>query len=142
MKLFWWTFSKNDEKLNEEIRRINFTDYMLIDWIWKLFSMFDSRKYFDENNKKIENTIENIDALQKMVSLRERYISNKNEFDRIKLHNEILKHFEYMKTLSYSQEEKNLLQDFIKKLNNEDQVKKKENANQLLEKSKYETYLV
>ena len=142
MKLFWWTFSKNDEKLNEEIRRINFTDYMLIDWIWKLFSMFDSRKYFDENNKKIENTIENIDALQKMVSLRERYISNKNEFDRIKLHNEILKHFEYMKTLSYSQDEKNLLQDFIKKLNNEDQVKKKENANQLLEKSKYETYLV
>lgn len=142
MKLFWWTFSKNDEKLNEEIRRINFTDYMLIDWIWKLFSMFDSRKYFDENNKKIENTIENINALQKMVSLRERYISDKNEFDRIKLHNEILKHFEYMKTLSYSQDEKNLLQDFIKKLNNEDQVKKKENANQLLEKSKYETYLV
>lgn len=142
MKLFWWTFSKNDEKLNEEIRRINFTDYMLIDWIWKLFSMFDSRKYFDENNKKIENTIENINALQKMVSLRERYISNKNEFDRIKLHNEILKHFEYMKTLSYSQNEKNLLQDFIKKLNNENQVKKKENANQLLEKSKYETYLV
>lgn len=142
MKLFWWTFSKNDEKLNEEIRRINFTDYMLIDWIWKLFSMFDSRKYFDENNKKIENTIENINALQKMVSLRERYISDKNEFDRIKLHNEILKHFEYMKTLSYSQNEKNLLQDFIKKLNNEDQVKKKENANQLLEKSKYETYLV
>lgn len=142
MKLFWWTFSKNDEKLNEEIRRINFTDYMLIDWIWKLFSMFDSRKYFDENNKKIENTIENIDALQKMVSLRERYISDKNEFDRIKLHNEILKHFEYMKTLSYSQNEKNLLEDFIKKLNNEDQVKKKENANQLLEKSKYETYLV
>lgn len=142
MKLFWWTFSKNDEKLNEEIRRINFNDYMLIDWIWKLFSMFDSRKYFDENNKKIENTIENIDSLQKMVSLRERYISDKNEFDRIKLHNEILKHFEYMKTLSYSQEEKNLLQDFIKKLNNDDQVKKKENANQLLEKSKYETYLV
>ena len=141
MKLFWWTFSKNDEKLNEEIRRINFTDYMLIDWIWKLFSMFDSRKYFDENNKKIENTIENINALQKMVSLRERYISDKNEFDRIKLHNEILKHFEYMKTLSYSQDEKNLLQDFIKKLNNEDQVKKKENANQLLE-TKYETYLV
>ena len=104
--------------------------------------MFDSRKYFDENNKKIENTIENINALQKMVSLRERYISNKNEFDRIKLHNEILKHFEYMKTLSYSQNEKNLLQDFIKKLNNENQVKKKENANQLLEKSKYETYLV
>lgn len=142
MKLFWWTFSKHDEKLNEEIRRINFTDYMLIDWIWKLFSMFDSRKYFDENNKKIENTIENINALQKMVSLRERYISDKNEFDRIKLHNEILKHFEYMKTLSYSQDEKNLLQDFIKKLNNENQVKKKENANQLLEKSKYETYLV
>lgn len=142
MKLFWWTFSKNDEKLNEEIRRINFTDYMLIDWIWKLFSMFDSRKYFDENNKKIENTIENINALQKMVSLRERYISDKNEIDRIKLHNEILKHFEYMKTLSYSQDEKNLLQDFIKKLNNENQVKKKENANQLLEKSKYETYLV
>ena len=142
MKLFWWTFSKNDEKLNEEIRRINFTDYMLIDWIWKLFSMFDSRKYFDENNKKIENTIENINALQKMVSLRERYISDKNEFDRIKLHNEILKHFEYMKTLSYSQDEKNLLQDFIKKLNNENQVKKKENVNQLLEKSKYETYLV
>lgn len=142
MKLFWWTFSKNDEKLNEKIRRINFTDYMLIDWIWKLFSIFDSRKYFDENNKKIENTIENINALQKMVSLRERYISDKNEFDRIKLHNEILKHFEYMKTLSYSQNEKNLLEDFIKKLNNEDQVKKKENANQLLEKSKYETYLV
>lgn len=142
MKLFWWSFTKNNEELFDFVKRINFDDYMLIDWIWKLFSNFNYRRFFNDNNIMINETKENMLSLQKMISLRERYISNKDEFERIKIHNQILEHFHYMKTLSFSLDEKNLLQDFLNNLNSQIKKNKKIECNKLLEKTKYEKYLV
>ncbi len=102
----------------EEIESIMNKFYPVVESIWPMFAAFDYKRFFKDWVHVIPETEKEIRALQELVSQRTGFISERDNFQRIELINKLIKHLEYMKTLSYNKEEFLLIDKMLDKLLN------------------------
>lgn len=102
----------------EELESIMNKFYPVVEWIWPMFSSFDYKRFFKDWVHIIPETEKEIRALQELVSQRTGFISERDNEVRISLIKKLKKHLEYMKTLSYTSKEKDLIDKMLNKLTN------------------------